>query len=73
MYEIFDNRSVLELYGQDDVTVLKQACQVIRREFIRVGNVEVFPEAATIATAFNKVLRKEFLKPDNIRLIPTSG
>ena len=25
---MFDNRRVLETYGQDDVTVLRQACRV---------------------------------------------
>jgi hypothetical protein len=28
--EVFDNRRVLESYCQDDVTVLRQACQVFR-------------------------------------------
>jgi len=30
----FDNRHVLEQYCQDDVTVLRQACRVFRREFL---------------------------------------
>jgi hypothetical protein len=34
--EVFDNRRVLESYCQDDVTVLRQACQVFRREFIQI-------------------------------------
>jgi hypothetical protein len=33
---IFDNKRVLESYCQDDVAVLRQACQVFRREFLRV-------------------------------------
>ena len=69
----FDNKRVLESYCQDEVTVLKQVCQVIRREFLRVGNIEVFMEAVTIASACNTVLRKQFLKPDTIGLIPTGG
>ena len=52
---IFDNRRVLETYGQDDVTVLRQACRVFRREFKQIGNIEVFFESITIASACNKV------------------
>jgi len=71
--KVFDNRHVLEQYGQDDVTVLRQACRVFRREFLAIGNIEVFLEALTIASACNKVLRKNFLKADTIGLIPPGG
>ena len=40
---------------------------------MKIGNIEVFLEAITIAFACNKVLRKRFLKPDTIGLIPTGG
>ena len=40
--QVFDNRRILEQYCQDDVTVLRQACQIFRREFIEIGNIEVF-------------------------------
>ena len=69
--EVFDNINVLEDFCRDDVTVLRQACRVFRREFIEIGNVDVFLEAITIVSAFNKVLRKRFLKPNTIGLIPT--
>ena len=72
-YEIFDNRRVLESYCQDDVTVVRQAYQVFRYEFIRVGNIEVYLESVIIVSACNKMLRKQFLKPDTIGLIPTGG
>jgi len=36
--ELFDNRRVLEKYCQNDVTVLRQACRVFRREFMHIGN-----------------------------------
>jgi len=71
--KVFDNRRVLEQYCQDDVTVLRQACRVFRREFLEIGNIEVFLEALTIASACNKVLRKKFLKPETIGLIPPGG
>jgi len=32
--QTFENRHVLESYCQDDVTVLRQACRVFRREFM---------------------------------------
>jgi len=59
--ETFDNRHVLESYCQDDVTVLRQACRVFRREFMQIGHIDVFVESITIAFACNVVLRKRFL------------
>ena len=70
--EVFDNRDGLEQYCQTDVTVLRHACRVFRREFLEIGNIEVFLEALTIASTY-KVLRKKFLKPDTIGLIPSGG
>ena len=71
--KVFDNRLVLEQYCQDDVTVLRQACRVFRREFLAIGNIEVFLEALTIASACNKVLRKKILKPETKGLFPPGG
>ena len=71
--EVFDNRRVLEQYCQDDVTVLRQACQIFRREFMGIGNIDVFLESITIASACNKVFRKRFLKSETIGLIPPGG
>ena len=45
----------------------------VSREFLQVGNIEVFQEAVTIASACNKALRKPFFKPDTIGFIPTGG
>ena len=70
---LFDNKHVLESSCQDDVTVLRQACQVFRREFLQVGNIDVFQESVTIPSACCKLLGKLFLKPDIIGLIPTGG
>ena len=71
--KFFDNREVLEQYCQDYVTVLRQACQIFRRDFIEIGNVDVFLESFTITSACNKVIRKHFLKPETIGLISTGG
>jgi len=71
--KVFDKRHVLEQYCQDDVTVLRQACQIFRRDFIEVGKVDVFLESCAIASACKKVFRKQFLKPETIGLIPSSG
>ena len=46
---------------------------MFRREFINIGNIDVFVGAITIASACNKVLRISFLKPDTIGLTPTWG
>ena len=48
---------MLKDYCQDDCTVLREACMIFRRDFIEIGNIEVFLEAYTIASACNKVLR----------------
>jgi len=61
----FEKRRVLEKYCQDDVTVLRQACRVCRREFMQMG--------ITTASPCIKVLRKPFLQPDTIGLIPNGG
>jgi len=71
--KIFDNRRVLEQYCQDDVTVLRQACQIFRRDFIECENIEVFLEALKIASACNKVFRNKFLNPQTFGLIPGEG
>jgi hypothetical protein len=70
---VISNSHVLESYCQDDITVLRQAYIVFRGEFMLVGNIDVFQETVTIASAFNKLLRKLFMKPDTIGLIPTGG
>ena len=54
-------------------SVLRQACQIFRWEFMAKGNIEGFLESFTIASSYNKFLRKRFLKPDNIGLIPEGG
>jgi DNA polymerase type B, organellar and viral. len=58
--ELFDNRRVLDIYCHDDVTLLRQACHVLRREFLQVCIIVVFHESVTIAFACNKDLRKLF-------------
>jgi hypothetical protein len=70
---VFNNRQTLESYCQDDVTLLRQACQLFRNIFMRIANIDVFQEPVTIAAAYNKVLRKLFLKPHTIGLIPKGG
>jgi len=58
--KIFDNKLVLEKYCQDDITVLRQAYRIFRREFMEIGNIEVFLESFTIAIACNEILRENF-------------
>ena len=71
--ELFDNRHVLEVYCQDDFTVLRQFFRAFRREFMQIGIIEVFLESLTISSACNKELRRRFLKSHSIGLIPTEG
>jgi hypothetical protein len=71
--EVFDKRRVLEQYCQEYVTVLGEACQIFRRDFMEIGNIDVFLEAVAIASSCNKVLLKRFLKSETIGLIPACG
>ena len=54
--EVFDNRRVLESYCQDDVSVLWEECRVLSREFIEIGNIDLFLESVIIASACNKLI-----------------
>ena len=38
----FHNKQVLEAYCQEDVTVLRKARLVFRREFLQIGNIGFF-------------------------------
>jgi hypothetical protein len=71
--EVFDNRHVLEQYCQDDFTVLREACQIFRSDFMEIVNINIFLDTVTIASACHKVLRKQFLKPRTIGFIPVGG
>ena len=51
-------RRDLAAYCQDDLSMLREACQILRREYLQIGNIDVFLESITIASACNKVLRK---------------
>ena len=70
-HELFGNRPTLEQYCQADVTVLRESCQTFRKHLLQIGDVEVFLECMTIASACNRVLRKKFLQPERIAIIPT--
>ena len=70
---VFDNIRVQETYCQEDVSVLREVSCVLRSEFLHIGNIDVFLESVTIASACNKVIRKRLLKPNTICLIPSGG
>jgi hypothetical protein len=71
--EIFNDRRVFEEYCQADVTVLRKACQVFRREFMQIGQVEGFLESVTIASACNtvamSVLKTRYYRADHPRRV----
>jgi len=52
---------------------MREACQILRREFPYIDNIDLFLEPITIASACNKVFCKRLLKPDTIGLIPSGG
>ena len=72
-HEVFDNKHSLESYCQSDVTVLRLACKTFRSLFRSIGNLEVFLESVSIASACNKVFRRNFLTADTIGIIPPGG
>ena len=53
--------------------MLREACRVLRQEFIQTGNIDIFLESVFIASACNKVPLKRFLKHNTIALIHPSG
>ena len=53
--------------------MLQEACRLLMREFIKIGNINVFLESVTKASACNEVMRKRFLKPYSIGIIPSGG
>jgi hypothetical protein len=71
--KVFDYKHALEQYCQDDISVLRQACQIFRPDLMEIRANDVFLEAVLKASACNKMRRKKFLKPETIRLIPTGG
>ena len=70
---IFNNKINLEMYCENDVEVLRLACKIFRKLFLDIGNIEVFLESITIASACNKVFRKKVLKPNSIGILPSGG
>jgi len=59
---VVENKRVQEAYCQDDVSVLPEACRVLRREFIQIGNIDIFLESVSISPACNKVMGKRLFK-----------
>ena len=70
---VFDYKRVLEVYCQEDVSVLRESCRVYSFEFIQIGNIDVFLESVTIESPCNKVMRKRYLKRNTIGLFPAGG
>jgi hypothetical protein len=54
----FVNRRALERYCLDDVTMLREACRIFRREFLEIGNAEVFLDYLTIASACKRCFER---------------
>ena len=61
--EVFDNKRVLGLYCQYEVSVLRESCEVLRRVSIEIGNIDVFLKSITIASASNKCYVNGFSNP----------
>ena len=55
-----ENRHMLVAYCQDEITVLRQACHGCRYDSIRIGNIEVFFDCLTTASACIKLCGASF-------------
>jgi hypothetical protein len=71
--QVLHSKQVFEQCRQDELTVLRQAYQIFRRDFAEIGNTDIFQESLTIASACSQVLRKRFLKPQTISLNHAGG
>ena len=69
-HDVFDNKYMLESYCYANVTVLRLACKTFLTLFKAIGNIEVFLESVSLASACNKVFRRNYLTPDTIGIIP---
>ena len=70
---IFDFEKELVRYCRDDVNILRLACSVFRKNFLKICGVCPFDKACTIASTCLYVLRKNFLKPCTVGIIPPGG
>ena len=53
--------------------MLRLACKTFLTLFKAIGNIEVFLDCESIASACNKVFRRNYLKPDTIGIIHRGG
>ena len=55
------------------MNVLREACRVLRRELLQIGNIYVFLESVTIASACIKLIPKRLFKFYTIGLTSHAG
>lgn len=70
---VFDFRTEMRDYCENDVDILRRACLEFRKIFIEVAEMCPFFESTTIAAACMQVFRSKFLEPDTIGIIPPGG
>jgi hypothetical protein len=63
----------LEVYCQNDVTLLRKACMKFRDMFIEDGHTDPWSEAITLTHACSIVYRKCFMPKETLALIPHMG
>jgi hypothetical protein len=71
-FVVFNNRQTLESYCQDDVTVLRQTCQVLLTNSWGSQTLTYFRNPSLLPLRPTRCCGN-FLKPDTIGLIPTVG
>jgi hypothetical protein len=71
--KIFCNKQELFAYCMDDVNVLRLASWAFRKLFLKLVKMDLFWEAITLSSIYNKLFRIMFLKPDTVCIIPRAG
>jgi hypothetical protein len=70
--EVFDNRRVMQLHCQADMTGTARGVSDFCH-FLQIGNMEMFLESMTITSACKRSFCKKFLQPDRIGIIPVES
>ncbi len=56
-----------------DVKLLREGCEIYRKQFIQMWGLDPFIEAITGASATHKAFRKKYLKPNSIVVVSNHG
>ncbi len=64
---------ILKEYCRNDVNLLREGCEMYRKEFITMWGLDPLVSAITGASATHLAFRKNYLKPDSILVLSDHG